>query len=170
MERAQKQGATDQSQAKSDDHKKHEARIAELEAAQLQMIEQLKKMQENAPPADPQETFGRAKNQYEAGNFEGAAQTFSAYLKAPNGKKTEEATYLRAESYFNLKDFKKAIVDYSKFPEKFTRSSHMPQALYKIGLSFEALGMKEDARSFYAELAEKFPKSAEAKKVKAKLR
>ena len=63
---------------------------------------------------------------------------------------------------------KKAIVDYSRFPEKFTKSKRMPQALLQIGRSFEAMGMKEDAKGFYQELIDKFPKSNEAKKVRGK--
>ena len=46
----------------------------------------------------------------------------------------------------------------------------LPLALYNIGLSFDALGMKSDAQGFYAEVVEKFPRSAEAKKAKAKLK
>ena len=44
----------------------------------------------------------------------------------------------------------------------------MPSVLYKIGLSFEGLGMKDDARGFFQELVEKYPKSPEAIKAKKK--
>ena len=43
-------------------------------------------------------------------------------------------------------------------------------ALLKIGQSFEALGMKEDAKGFYQELTDKFPKSPEAAKAKKKVK
>ena len=46
----------------------------------------------------------------------------------------------------------------------------MPEALYKIGVSFEALGSKDDAKGFYQLLVDKFPKSPQAKKVKSKLK
>src|SRR2546430_4072231 len=48
--------------------------------------------------------------------------SFSTYLKSPAAKKAEEATFLRGESYYKLKQYKKAIVDYSKLTEKYTRS------------------------------------------------
>ena len=92
----------------------------------------------------------------------------NTYLKNTKAKQHEEATFIRAESYYSLAQYKKAIVDYSKFPEKFTKSKRMPLALYKIGLSFEHLGMKEDAKGFYQELVEKFPKSPEGVKARAK--
>jgi TolA-binding protein len=115
-------------------------------------------------------SFDKAKSQFEAGNFSESSEMLTSYLSSPSPKKVEEATFLRAESYFKLKEYKKAIVDYSKFPEKFSRSSRMPAALYKIGLSFEALGMREDAKGFFQELADKYPKSSEAKKIKNKLK
>jgi TolA-binding protein len=163
LERTQKQSPAG---PKPEDLKKLETRITELEQAQASMLEAIKKMQAAPPaPADPAELLDRAREQMEGGNFEGAVENLSTYLRSPKAKKAEEATFMRAESYYAMKEYKKAIVDYSKFPEKFTRSPYMPRALFKIGLSFEALGMKEDAKGFYQELLEKFPKSPEAKKV-----
>ncbi len=152
--------------------KKLESRIAELEQAQVNMIEAIKKIQETPPPppADTESYLDKGKSLYEAGKFEGAIDAFTNYLKGSKPKKAEQATFLRAESFYKLKQYKKAIVDYSKFPEKYIKSSFMPQALYKIGLSFDNLGMNEDAKGFYQEVVEKFPKSAEGKKARAKLK
>jgi tol-pal system protein YbgF len=171
MERQQKDGASAATSANKDDLKKLETRIVELEQAQANMLEALKKMQDSpAASANPEETFEKGKSFFDAGNYDDAINSLDAYLKSPKAQRTQEATFLRAESYFAQKQYKKAIVDYSKFPEKFTTSKHMPQALYKIGASFEALGMKDDAKGFYQELLEKFPKSAEAKRVKSKVK
>jgi tol-pal system protein YbgF len=154
-----------------DDLKKLESRIVELEQAQANMLEAIKKMQEApAPSADPMDALDAGRKSFNNKNYDAAIDQLSSYLKAPKGKHSEEATYLRGESYFQLKQFKKAIVDFSKFPEQYTHSKLMPQALFRIGQSFEALGMKEDASGFYQELVEKFPKSPEAKKARAKIR
>lgn len=169
LERAQRQGGAQAASAQKEEAKKLENRIVELEQAQANMIETIRKLQESAPAAaDPVEVLNKAKKLFEEEDFELAIDTFSSYLKAPKAKKVEEATFLRAESYFKLKQYKKAIVDYSKFPEKYTKSERMPAALLRIGQSFDGLGMKEDAKGFYQELLEKFPKSAEAKKIKKK--
>lgn len=153
-----------------DDFKKLETKLIELEQAQIQMLEAIKKLQTSAPPPNNQEAFEKAKKHYTAGEYDLAVENFSAYLKNPKAKNAEDAVFLRGEAYFQLKQYKKAIVDYSKFPEKYTKSKYLPQSLYRIGQSFEALGMKEDAKNFYQELVEKFPKFAAAKKVKAKLK
>lgn len=171
LERTQKQNAANPQASSKDETRKLEQRIAELEQAQANMIETIKKLQEAPQPAaDPSELIEKGKTQMEAGNVEGAAETFTAALKTAKGKKAEEASMLRADAYYALKDYKKAIVDYSKFPEKFHKSSYMPKALSQIGRCFEALGMKDDAKGFYQELVEKFPKSPEAKKARSKVR
>lgn len=171
MERARQSEPT-ATAAQKEETKKLETRIAELENAQLQLLEVIKKMQESKPAAaeSTSEVFEKAKSLFDSQQFDNAIESFNAYLKNPKAPKSEDATFLRAESHFNLKNFKKAIVDYSRFPEKFTKSRHMPSALLRIGQSFEALGMKDDAKGFYQELVDKFPKSAEAKKAKARLK
>ena len=60
-------------------------------------------------------------------------------------------------------------MEFSKFPEKMQKSPYHPQALLRMGESFEGLGMKEDGRAFYSDLVEKFPKSPEAKAAKKRL-
>jgi TolA-binding protein len=156
--------------SKQDDLKKFETRITELEQAQAAMIDAIKKLQTGSPALDPAELFEKGKSEFLAGKYDAASDTLGNYLKSPGIKRAEEATFLRAEAFFVLKQYKKAIVDYSRFPEKFNRSKKMPVALLKIGLSFEAIGMKEDATGFFQELVDKFPKSPEAKKARAKLK
>jgi len=163
--------------AKKDDVKKLETRIVELEQAQARMLEVITQMQSAKAAAAAAEheaaapeTLDKAIDQFNQGEFDAAIEGLSAYLKNPKAKRAEEATFYRAEAYFATKQYKKAIVDYSRFPEKFTKSKRMPHALLQIGRSFEAMGMKEDAKGFYQELTEKFPKSPEAKKVRGKNR
>lgn len=169
LERAQKTQADKPGTPTPEEYKKLETRVTELEQAQANMLDAIKKMQENPPAgADPADLLKKGKNQVEAGNVDGSVETFGSCIKNAKGKIAEECTFLRAESYYSLKDYKKAIVDYSKFPEKYTRSTYMPKALYRIGQSFDALGMKDDAKGFYQELVEKFPKSPEAKKARSK--
>jgi tol-pal system protein YbgF len=173
LERSQKQAGETATQAGSDQQKKLEARVVELEQAQAQMIETIKKLESGAATAaaaPTPELFDKAKAQYDSGQYDVAIETFSAYMKSPKAPHQEDATFLRAEAYFAQKEYKKAIVDYSRFPEKFTKSKRMPAALLRIGESFDALGMHDDAKGFYGELVEKFAKSPEAKKARARLK
>jgi tol-pal system protein YbgF len=172
----QKQDAAVQAagtQGARDELKRLEQRMTELEQAQANILEALRKVQDQGTAAaapEAAELYTKAKGQFEAKNYDGAVESLNAYLKNPKAKRLQDATFLRAESYYGLKQYKKAIVDYSKFPEKFNKSAYMPTALYKIGLSFEQLGMKDDAKGFFQELIEKFPHSSEAKRAKNKVK
>jgi len=171
LERNLKQDEKKATGANREEIKKLETRLIELEQAQAAMLEAIKKLEQSAATqADPSEHLEKGKAQFKSENYEGAIESLNAYLKSPKAKKVEDATFLRAEAYYKAKQYKKAIVDYSKFPEKFTKSDYMPVALYKIGLSFDALNMHEDAKGFYQELIEKFPKSPEAKKARKKVK
>ncbi len=170
LERAQGQASKNEGAAQLEAVKKLETRLNELEQAQIETLESLKKIQTSSPAADPVSWLEQGKSRLISGDLEGAAEALSEYLKSSKPRQAEEATFLRGEAYFGLKQYKKAIIDFSKFPERFQKSRKMPEALYKIGLSFDALGMREDARNFFQELIEKFPKTAEAKKAKGRVR
>jgi tol-pal system protein YbgF len=170
LERSQKEMSSKSNAGNSEELKKLEERVAQLEQMLAKLQESIGKVQESAALKDPNEVFNQAKAQYDKGEFEAAADGFGTYLKIPKVKRAEEATFLRGESYFKIKQYKKAIVEYSKISEKYTRSTRVPEALYKIGMSFEALGMSEDAKGFYQELVEKYPKSPEAKKARKKVK
>ncbi len=149
-----------------DSTKALETRIAEMEKGQADLIEAFKKNEATAPA--PTSLLSDGRERFAAKNYEGAIEALNSFLANPKGRGNEEAVFLRAESFYLTQQYKKAIADYSRFPESFTRSKRMPQALYKIGLSFDALGMKSDAQPFYQELLEKFPNSAEAKRARAR--
>lgn len=151
--------------------KQVDSRLAQLEKSQQAMQESLSEAHQLASSLqDPSELMKEAKNLFSDGRYQEAADQLTKYEKMNKAKNKEEAAFLKGESYFHLKQFKKAIVEYSKFPEKYTKSNFYPEALYKIGLSFDAMGLKDDAKGFYQELVEKFPKSAQAKKVKRKVK
>ncbi len=159
-----------------------EKRMAELEKTQLEVLERLKGQHVEASAPASQATsspsngggsgnFDRGRSAHAAGKFDDAIQALGNYLSQnPNGKHVEEALFLKGESQFLTKQYKSAIVDFSKISEKFPKSKRIPLVLLKIGQSFEALGMQDDARGFYQDLVERFPKSSEAKKAKARLK
>jgi TolA-binding protein len=85
-----------------------------------------------------------------------------------SGKKADQFDV--AEDLFAKKDWKRAILNYQKFRESNPRSKKVPEAIYKIGVSFQELGMKDEARTFFDEVIAKFPNSAEAKKARTRLK
>ncbi|MFN8791726.1 MAG: tetratricopeptide repeat protein [Bdellovibrionales bacterium] len=90
------------------------------------------------------------------------AAAAAAAPKANNG-------YELGEQLFEKKEFRQAILEYQRYREKFPKGKSFASATYKIGVSFQELGLRDEARSFYEEVISKFPKSEEARKSKARL-
>ncbi len=111
------------------------------------------------------------------GTIQGMQQEMAALKTAPagpvkssGGKSSKTAIYDEAEEHFKNKDWKRAIVTYQKYREESPKSSRVPEAIYKIGVSFQELGLKDEARAFYDEAVAKFPQSEGARKSKLRLR
>jgi TolA-binding protein len=134
-----------------------------------------KQLQESQAPKGP--ALPEGKTPFEAGKDayfnehydEAIAYLDKALSVKETGKEAEEAFYIQGESYFKLKNYQKAIVNYSKFPEKFPKSAYHSKSLLRIAECFEAMGMKDDAKAFYQNLVEQFPKTAEGKLAKKRL-
>lgn len=70
----------------------------------------------------------------------------------------------------SAKKHKEAIVAYQKYRDALPKGGRYAEATYKIGLSFQDLGMKDESRAFYEEVIGKFPKSQYAKNAAKKLK
>ena len=160
-----------------------ESKIQELQASQAALIEALQKKEKDreervqreqkekeVPKSEPVNAFDTGKAAFKKKDYDATVDSLNQYLKFPKGKNVEEALFLRGEAYFAREQYKKAILDLSALQEKFPKSKSIPKALLKIGMSFDALGMKSDAKAFYQEILEKHAKAPEAKAAKAKLK
>lgn len=157
-----------------------DSRVAELEKNQVLIMTELKELKDKKeaeisaakeaeqPAAD---LLRQGKKLMAAKKFEDAAEKFKIILtKNSKGKEAADAHFELGEAEYAQKNYKKAIVQYSKVQEASTKSPKIPMSLYKIALSFGHLNMNKEAQGFFAELAERFPKSAEAKKARSKIK
>jgi hypothetical protein len=85
-------------------------------------------------------------------------------------RQAKKDLYEVAQDFFKQKDWKQAILNYQKYRDENPKGKNFPDATYKIGVAFQELGMKEEARTFYDEVSAKFPKSEEAKRAKTRLK
>ncbi len=81
----------------------------------------------------------------------------------------KDAFQIGEESY-EKKDWKKAILNFNKFRDSNPKSKKFGEATYKIGVSFQELGMKDEAKTFFDEVISKFPNSSDAKKARTRLK
>lgn len=76
----------------------------------------------------------------------------------------------QGKEHFGKKDWKSAILSLQKYREASPKGKNVPEATYLIGVCFQELGMRDEARTFYEEVVGKFPKSGEAKKARTRLK
>lgn len=78
--------------------------------------------------------------------------------------------FKNGEEAFTKKDWKQAIQYYQKYREVFPTGKKYVIATYKIGYSFQELGMKEESETFFKDVISKFPDSNLAKLSKERLK
>ncbi|MEQ1722720.1 MAG: tetratricopeptide repeat protein [Pseudobdellovibrio sp.] len=77
--------------------------------------------------------------------------------------------YETAQEFFSNKIWKKAILSFNEYTSKYPKGKNVDDAKFKIGVSFEELGMREEAMAYYEEVASNHSKSEAGKKSKARL-
>ena len=88
----------------------------------------------------------------------------------PASKVEKKTKFDIGEDYFLKKEWKKAILNYQKYRDDSPKAKMVNEATYKIGVCFQELGMKDEAKSFYEELVAKAPGSPEARRAKIRLK
>ena len=88
--------------------------------------------------------------------------------KKKSEKERKKDSFSQAESFFKKKEYEEAIVRYDKYRKSRPKGKNYPKATFQLGLCFQKLNMNEDAKAFYEELIQRFPKnplSLKAKKI-----
>ena len=76
----------------------------------------------------------------------------------------------KANQHFNKRRWKEAIVGFENYRQQHAlKDASFAQATYKMAISFEKLGMKENAKTYFEELVKYFPRSHLAQKAKSYL-
>lgn len=99
-----------------------------------------------------------------------AAAHQAAVAQAPTVFPKAAGALDAANTHFDNKKWEDAILAYEEYRKKYPKGDDYGLATYRIGLSFQGLGLKEDAKAFFKEVVEKFPKSKEADLAKTKLK
>lgn len=71
---------------------------------------------------------------------------------------------------FDQKNWKKAILAFQDYREKNPKGKNAAEATYRMGVAFQELGLKDEAKTFYDETIARYPQSNEAKKSKIRLK
>jgi TolA-binding protein len=162
-----------------------EQKLLEEEMARKGMQAELRAAREDADKADKSErvdrkadeekkraTFDQAKKLFDEGKFESAVLALREVIagkkaSSPEGK---TARFLLGEALFQGKEYAAAALAFDDFKKQYPNDPAIPQAMYRQANAFRLLGKKEEARLFYQDVIDKFPKSSQAGRAKNELK
>lgn len=110
--------------------------------------------------------------QEEISRLDGQIAALTAESQKPQSSSsgaTKKNDFDQGEEHFESKEWRRAILSYQKYRDGNPKGKNFADATYKIGVSFQELGLKDEAKTFYDEVIAKHPKSSEAKRAKTRL-
>lgn len=116
------------------------------------------------------ETIAKLQDQYLA--LSQKVETINgAKVAVANAKASKSGNpFDTAEALFNQKKWREAIVEYQNYRDRYPNGKTYSEATYKIGVCFQELGMKDEAKSFYNEVVKRFSKTKAADKARYRLK
>jgi tol-pal system protein YbgF len=118
-------------------------------------------------PTDKAGLYQLGKKRLDAGDTGGARQAFSEFVsKYKTDELAGNAQYWLGETYYVDKRWNDAIVEFQKVLKEHKGSEKTPDALVKIGMSFQQQGDCKNALLFFDEVTQSYKTSAAAKLAK----
>ena len=115
----------------------------------------------------PEDIYTSCYNLYSKGKFSNSEKCFNKFIsKYPKNELVANAYFWIGETYFERKNFSKAIDYYDIILTKFLKSEKVPSALLKEGLAFYNLNDKEGAKIFLEKVISDYPSTPQAKYAK----
>lgn len=111
-----------------------------------------------APDASPKQTYRIALAALRKRQYNDAETGFNAFLKRfPNSSLTPSVRYNLGTIYASRSRHREAAEQFLKVSTEHRKSSRAPDSLYRLGLSLERLGAREQACASYAEVERRYP-------------
>ncbi|PKK84689.1 MAG: tol-pal system protein YbgF [candidate division Zixibacteria bacterium HGW-Zixibacteria-1] len=126
---------------------------------------------QTAPGINCQELYDESFINIRRGQYEGAIQGFTEYLKyCGTQDMADNARFWIGEAYYSMENYQAAIGEFRKLLKDYPNSEKQASAYYKMARSYEELGQKSDARATFQKLVDNFSGTLEAEQAKEKLK
>lgn len=152
---------------------KLENQLEAQEAADREARNRVAQAQAQAVAEKPKASYELGKRFYDEGKYEDAIDVLKTVSKSKKGEEAKKAQFLLGEALFANKEFASAALEYSDFKRLYPKDALVPQAIYRQANAFKSMGKSKEAKLFYQELIERYPKAnmvAKAKQEMKKLR
>ena len=122
------------------------------------------------PVQSPKVVYQQAYGDYAAGHYDLAIAGFKGYLASfPTSPDAYQAQFQIGESYYAQGKFNLAAQAYREMIDTYKGASLLPDALFKRGMCYGELGMKDQARADFQSVITKFPDNTLAPLAKGRL-
>ena len=124
-----------------------------------------------APPGDsPRALYEAAYQDLAQGKHDLARMGFNEVLaRYPTSTLADNAQYWIGETYYDQKDYDKALEEFAKVEQNYPSGDKVPASLLKLGMTQQELGQSKAARKTFESLIERFPSSEEARLARSRL-
>lgn len=117
------------------------------------------------------EAYDRAFNLLKDGRYELAIASFKAYLETyPGADYADNAQYWLGEANYAQRRYDAALQEFNKVLDNYPKSPKRPDAMLKMGFSYQELGKKQDAEAVLSNIVTHFPDTTAARLAKKRLR
>jgi tol-pal system protein YbgF len=121
-------------------------------------------------PANPEEDYRRAKQDYDRGNLELAKLEFEEYLRLyPDSELAPNAQFWLAECYFKSGDLRRSVEEFRKVYTEFPENVKMADAMLNEAYAHLRLEQNEEAVRLLKRVISEHPVSPAAQSAKIKL-
>lgn len=109
---------------------------------------------------------------FEAEKYEEAIEEAKELMrtKPRNSPDVRKAHYLLAEAYFVSRDYGAAALEFSEFKKAYPKDPNASTATLRQAQSFRGLGKEKEAKLFFQEVIDRYPKSSAANTAKRDLK
>ncbi len=123
-----------------------------------------------ASSAQEQQAYEAAFNLMKQGHYDRATKGFHDFIaKYPQSALRDNAQYWLGEAYYVVRDFRKALTEFTRLMDEHPKSPKAPDALLKIGYCQYELGDRAKARDALNQVIARYPGQPAAKSAEQRL-
>ena len=109
-------------------------------------------------PGGTRDEYNADLDLYRQSQYDSAATGLKTFLdKYPRDRMVPDAVYYLGESYTKLGRHREAAEQYLRLSTDFSKAPRAPDALLKLGVALNAMGVREQACATYQEVTRRFP-------------
>lgn len=119
---------------------------------------------EQPDPAIERAAYERAFELLKQGRYDLAVAAFKAFVETyPKGQYADNAQYWLGEANYVQRNFKAALEEFGKVVDGFPTSNKRPDAMLKLGYTYQELGQNDKARATLSDVVSSYPNSTAAR-------